>query len=69
MTNNVLEYIMLIYFDYDLKDESLVKVSDLIFILKTDDVKEDLLQLFYMEFYFIFNVAIVINNNEVNDIF
>ena len=32
---------ILIYSDYDLKDKSLIKVSNLIFIFKTNDVKEN----------------------------
>ena len=68
MTKNAFRHIMLIYSDHDSKDEPLIETSNLIFILKTDDVKEDSLQLFYTKFYLILDVTTIVNNDEINDI-
>lgn len=68
MTNNTLVYTILIYSDYDSKDKSLIKASYLIFILKTDDVEEDSLQLFYTKFSLISDVATIADNDEIYDI-
>ena len=68
MTDNTLTNILLIYSYYDPKDRSLVETSYLVFVLKTNDVEEDLLQLFYIKFNLISNVVMTINNDEINDI-
>jgi hypothetical protein len=68
ITKNVLKYTILIYPSYNLKDELLIKTSNLVFIFKTDNIEEGLLQLLNIEFSLIFNVTTITNNNEINDI-
>ena len=59
----------MIYSGHDSKDKLLIEVSDLIFVLKTDDVKEGSLQFLNTKFSLILNVVTIVNNNEINDIF
>lgn len=69
MTNNAFAYIILIYPGHNLKDGPLIKAPYLFFILKTDNIKGGLLQLFYTKFSLISDIAITAGNNEINSIF
>ena len=67
--NNAFANIMLIYSSHNLKNEFFVKTLYLVFVFKTDSVKEGRPQLFHTKFSLIFNITIITNNNKINDIF
>ena len=68
MTDDVFRCFISIYSNYNSKDEFCIKTSYVIFILKTDNVKRNLKQFFYVKFGLISNVIITINNNKINSI-